>query len=216
MSIAMVSPRNPALARPKYMAATATLDQTLDDARHGDSSAFGQLILHYQAAAQRLAEQILRTEEAAADAVQEASIKAHRAMHRFEDGNFRSWLLRIVANTCYDHLRRTKRRQTVSLDELVESAGYEYGAVDPIAEENPEQTVMQQETMQSILGAINDLPSWHRTVVMLVDVQGYDYAEAAEMLRLPLGTVKSRLSRARAALRDLLVERRVVATAQNP
>lgn len=53
---------------------------------------------------------------------------------------------------------------------------------------------MQQETMQSILGAINDLPSWHRTVVMLVDVQGYDYAEAAEMLRLPLGTVKSRLS----------------------
>ena len=106
--------------------------------------------------------------------------------------------------------------QTVRRDELVENAGYEYGAVDPIAEENPEQTVMQQETMQSILGAINDLPSWHRTVVMLVDVQGYDYAEAAEMLRLPLGTVKSRLSRARAALRDLLVERRVVAIAQNP
>lgn len=188
-----------------------TLDQALQDARGGDNNAFGQLAEHYHAAAQRLAEQILRTEEAAADAVQEALIKAHRAMYRFEDGNFRSWLLRIVANTCYDHLRRNRRRQTVSLDELIDDVGFEYGEVAAVAEDNPEQTVMQQETMQLILNAINDLPSWHRSVVMLIDVQGYDYAEAAEMLRLPLGTVKSRLSRARAALRDLLVERRVVA-----
>ena len=216
MPVAMISSPSPTLTGSQYFAATLTLDQILQEARLGDNSAFGQLAEQYRSAAQRLAEQILRTEEAAADAVQEALIKAHRAMHRFEDGNFRSWLLRIVANTCYDHLRRNKRRQTVSLDELVENAGFEYGEVDPVADDNPEQTVMQQETMQLILGAINELPAWHRTVVTLVDVQGYDYAEAADMLRLPLGTVKSRLSRARAALRDVLVERRVVAIERNP
>jgi RNA polymerase sigma-70 factor (ECF subfamily) len=194
-------------------ATTVPLDKAINAARDGDPAAFSTLVQQYYSAAVRIAQQILLTEEAAADAVQEALIKAHRAMHRFQDGNFRSWLLRIVTNTCYDHLRRQKRRNTISLDELTEEANGETifqveqhshyqtptHAIDPntLAERN--------ESMEYLLAQINELPAWHRNVILLVDVHGYDYGEAAELLHVPLGTVKSRLSRARSALRDRLV-----------
>ena len=187
------------------------VDHMVDAARLGDDRAFGHLVEVYRSAAERLAQQILHTEEAAADAVQEALIKAHRAMGRFQDGNFRSWFLRIVTNTCYDHLRRQKRRQAVSLDELTEQAGIDYVTGAEITSDDPEKLVLQNESIGVLLAAIEDLPAWHRNVVLLVDVQGYDYNEAAEMLNLPLGTVKSRLSRARSALRDELVSSGVVA-----
>ena len=194
--------------------AALPMDQVIHAARSGDSSAFDQLVEQYWAAAIRVAQQILRTEDGAADAVQEAVIKAHRAMHRFQDGNFRSWLLRIVTNTCYDHLRRQKRRNSVSLDELTEEHHLDLPLQStPLMGEvaaDPEQVAVQNETMQMLLDTIDELPAWHRNVILLVDVHGYDYGEAAELLRVPLGTVKSRLSRARSALRDRLTERGVV------
>jgi RNA polymerase sigma-70 factor (ECF subfamily) len=186
-----------------------SLEKAIDAARDGDPAAFSVLIQHYYSAAVRVARQILVTEEAASDAVQEATIKAHRAMSRFQDGNFRSWLLRIVTNTCYDHLRRQKRRATVSLDQLTEETnGEEYFSTEPQTigvEEDPEQVAVRNESMDCLLSAIDELPVWHRSVVLLVDVHGYDYGEAAELLQVPLGTIKSRLSRARSALRDQLV-----------
>ena len=186
------------------------VDACVEAARLGDDRAFGNLIEFYRTTAERVAQQILYTEDAAADAVQESLIKAHRAMNRFQDGNFRSWFLRIVTNTCYDHLRRQKRRATVSLDELAELGSLDYLEPTAAASEDPEAMAMQNEGMHALLHAIDALPAWHRSVVMLVDVQGYDYAEAAEILHLPLGTVKSRLSRARSALRDELVRSGVV------
>ena len=186
-------------------AGVADLNQTINAARLGDESAFTALVYQYQAAAERVAHHILRTEEGAADAVQDALIKAHRAMPRFEDGNFRSWLLRIVTNTCYDHLRRQKRRMAMSLDELIDESGLEIPAKKEEESIDPEFVTLHQESMSHLLAKIDELPVWHRNVVLLVDVHGYDYAEAAEALQLPLGTVKSRLSRARAALRDSLV-----------
>ena len=193
------------------VASTYNADRMVEAARGGDEHAFARLIELHGTAGQRLAQQILHTEEAAADAVQEALIKAHRAMSRFQDGNFRSWFLRIVTNTCYDHLRRQKRRTAVSLDELTEQAGIDYVAAPEILSDDPETIVMQNEGMRVLLTAIDALPTWHRSVVMLVDVQGYDYSEAAQILGLPLGTVKSRLSRARTALRDDLVRTGIVA-----
>lgn len=187
------------------------LDRAINAARDGDPDAFSSLAQQYYSAAIRVAQQILLTEEAAADAVQEALIKAHRAMHRFQDGNFRSWLLRIVTNTCYDHLRRLKRRNSLSLDELTEESNSEpiFMQLEPghpaHVAEDPERVAVHNESMQLLLAAIDELPVWHRNVVLLVDVHGYDYGEAAELLQVPLGTVKSRLSRARAALRDHLV-----------
>jgi RNA polymerase sigma-70 factor, ECF subfamily len=191
-------------------AAAPELSTMVQAARLGDEGAFALLVEQYRTAAERLAQQILRTEEAAADAVQEALIKAYRAMPRFQEGNFRSWLLRIVTNTCYDHLRRQKRRSAVSLDEAAEWAPVELPSHLLAEAENPETVALQQESLRLLLKAIDDLPTWHRNVVVLVDVHGYDYNEAAELLGLPLGTVKSRLSRARSALRDSLLDAGVV------
>jgi len=188
------------------VAAALDMSSIIQAARMGDEFAFTRLVDNYQETAKRVAQHILRTEEAAADAVQEALIKAHRAMPRFKDGNFRSWLLRIVTNTCYDHLRRQKRRSSVSLDEIIDASGTEWHTPQTITPENPETMTLQTEGMQILLKIIDDLPPWHRNVVILIDVHGYDYAEAATMLELPLGTVKSRLSRARSALRNTLVE----------
>lgn len=187
-------------------AATMEMPELIQAARGGDENAFNHLISHYQATAQRLAQQILRTEEAAADAVQDALIKVHRALPRFQDGNFRSWLLRIVTNTCYDYLRSQRRRSTVSLEDLTDPSGAEFPQLRADEQQNPEILVTHQESLQFLLQAIEQLPNWHRDVVLLVDVHGYDYTEAAEMLGLPLGTVKSRLSRARSALRDRLIK----------
>ncbi len=190
------------------LAAASALDlgAIVHAARLGDEWAFSLLIEQYRSAAERLAQQILRTEEAAADAVQEALIKAYRAMPRFQDGNFRSWLLRIVTNTCYDHLRRQKRRAAVSLDETADWAIVNMPSHILSEAENPETVALQHENLSILLQAIDNLPQWHRNVVILVDVHGYDYNEAAELLGLPLGTVKSRLSRARSSLRDVLVK----------
>jgi RNA polymerase sigma-70 factor (ECF subfamily) len=195
---------------PGVSIATTDLHGVIQAARRGDESAFAHLVGHYHTTAERVARHILRTEEAAADAVQDAMIKVHRAMPRFKDGNFRSWLLRIVTNTCYDHLRRQKRRAAISLDELVEQTGSEPPILPSTTSGNPEAITLHNEGMSLLLDAIGNLPSWHRNVVLLIDVHGYDYAEAAQMLDLPLGTVKSRLSRARAALRNELVGSGVV------
>ncbi|MBX3051835.1 MAG: sigma-70 family RNA polymerase sigma factor [Caldilineaceae bacterium] len=171
-------------------------------ARAGDESAFCNLCDTYRAAAERVARHILRTEEAAADAVQDALIKVYKAIPNFEDGNFRAWLLRIVTNTCYDHLRRQKRRPALSLDALLEESYTEMP--DTRISNDPEHMALRGEQRDFLRGVIAELSPWHKEVVVLVDVMGYDYAEAAAVLGLPLGTVKSRLSRARANLRDRL------------
>ena len=171
-------------------------------ARDGDGQAFQGLVEGNWGSAVRLARSILQTEEAAADAVQEALIKVHRAMPRFKDGNFRAWLLRIVSNTCYDHLRSQKRRGALSLDQMIEESDYE--AAGSNCEQNPERYALRREQLAGLGRLIEGLPTWYRDVVVLVDVHGYDYGEAAAHLRLPRGTVKSRLSRARAHLRDQL------------
>ena len=189
-------------------AATAAKDRggwpqgLISAARDGDKQAFQGLIEGHWGSAVRLACSIMQTEEAAADAVQEALIKVHRAMPRFKDGNFRAWLLRIVSNTCYDHLRSQKRRSTLSLDQMIEESDYEASAWR--CEQNPERFALRREQLAGLGRLIEGLPSWYRDVVILVDVHGYDYGEAAAHLRLPRGTVKSRLSRARAHLRDQL------------
>ena len=123
-------------------------------------------------------------------------------MPRFKDGNFRAWLLRIVSNTCYDHLRSQKRRSALSLDQMIEEAEFE--ASEERCEQNPEQYTLRREQLACLGRLIDGLPSWYRDVVVLVDIHGYDYGEAAAHLRLPRGTVKSRLSRARAHLRNQL------------
>ena len=176
----------------------------IDSARRGDARAFNQLVLLYQGLAYNVAFRILNNPDAASDATQDAFLKAFKAMRRFRGGSFKSWLLRIVTNACYDQLRKKKRRPTSSLDALPVEEDHSYYMHDPA--EKPDEYVERQELGHTIQSGISLLPVEQRTVFVLSDVQGLSYVEIAEVMDISLGTVKSRLSRARARLRDHLVE----------
>lgn len=191
-------------AAPAAAKASQTAQDRIAAAQSGDEQAFAGLVEEHRSPATLLARSILKTEEAAADAVQDALIKVHKAMPRYKEGNFRAWLLRIVANTCYDHLRSQKRFQATSLDQLMEDSDLE--AADTRVDLDPERCALRRENLARLGGMVDRLPSWYRDVVVLVDMHGYDYGEAAAYLGLPRGTVKSRLSRARANLRDQLMD----------
>ena len=172
-------------------------------AKAGDLDAFNRLVLSYQGLAFNVALRIMGEEAGAADATQEAFISAHRGLKRFRGGSFRAWLLRIVTNACYDELRRRKRRPAVSLDEMAEQE-----SALPIASpgEGPEAAAQRAELIRAIEDCLKGLTPEFRAVAVLVDVQGLDYKEAAESIGKPLGTVKSRLARARAKLRECLMQ----------
>jgi len=170
-------------------------------ARGGDTQAFNQLVLLYQSTVYNLAYRILGDPEAAADASQEAFLSAFRAMRRFRGGSFKAWLLRIATNACYDQLRLKQRRPTSPLNALSERT-------TPFAEsaEEPENYALRQELSEVIQKGIQTLPPDQRIALVLSDVQGMSYKEIAAITKASLGTVKSRLSRARAKLRDFLLE----------
>jgi RNA polymerase sigma factor (sigma-70 family) len=172
-------------------------------AQGGDREAFNQLVVHYQSLAYNVAYRVLGDADAAADATQDAFLSAYRAISRFRGGSFRSWVMRIVTNACYDQLRVKKRRPTTSIDDREEPDREEWN-VDP--GERPEAFVARQELSQAIQRALEILPNEQRTTIILADIQGMSYDEIAETMSTSLGTVKSRLSRARRKMRDYLIE----------
>jgi RNA polymerase sigma-70 factor (ECF subfamily) len=174
----------------------------IDSARKGDVRAFNQLVMLYQSLAYNVAYRILGNPDAAADATQDAFFSAYKAMPKFRGGSFKSWVLRIVTNACYDQLRAKKRKPTSSLDDLPVEADHTYYLRD--SAEQPDEYVERQDLNRLIQSAITTLPVEQRTIVVLSDVQGMSYQEIADVLNISLGTVKSRLSRGRAKLRDFL------------
>lgn len=175
----------------------------IKQAQEGDVHAYNTLVLHYQDAVYNVAYRIMSEPDAAADATQEAFISAYKALNRFRGGSFKAWLMRIVTNACYDELRRRKRRPQSSLDEIVES--YESSPLLISQDEpGPEKQRQQAELVEAIQRCLETLPDDQRAAAVLCDVEGYSYQEIANILSITLGTVKSRLSRARAKLRDCL------------
>lgn len=172
-------------------------------AQEGDREAFNQLVVHHQSLAYNVAYRVLGDADAAADATQDAFLSAYRAIPRFRGGSFRSWLMRIVTNACYDQLRVKKRRPTTSIDEDEDPDREEWN-VDP--GERPEAFVLRQELGQAIQRGLETLPPDQRTVVVLSDIQGMSYEEIAETMSTSLGTVKSRLNRGRSKLRNYLIQ----------
>lgn len=172
-------------------------------ARTGDARAFNQLVLLYQSMAYNLAYRILSDPDAAADATQDAFISAFKAMRKFRGGSFKAWILRIVTNACYDQLRSKKRRPAESMDAL--DIDQDHIGFLRDESERPDEVLERQQLNQAIQSGIESLPAEQRVVVVLSDIQGLSYQEIAEVTDLSLGTVKSRLSRARAKLRDYLV-----------
>ena len=176
----------------------------IQSARKGNLDAFNTLVLTYQHQVYNLAYRIMGEEAAASDATQEAFISAYKNLKSFRGGSFKSWLLRIVTNACYDDLRRRKRRPATSLDELTDGEDGEAEFDVPAPEEGPEVIAQRHELAGLIQQGITTLPDDQRLVLVLSDVQGMSYEEIATMTNSNLGTVKSRLSRARGKLREYL------------
>ena len=173
--------------------------------REGDLDAFNRLVLAYQDMVYNQAFRMICEPDAAEDAAQDAFIIAYRKIDTYRGGSFKAWLLRIVTNLCYDELRRRKRRPTTPLepvDQDEEEIESPHWLSDP--SESPEEAAERAELARALQACLNDLPDDFRSIVTLVDIQGLDYTEAAEAIRSPLGTVKSRLARARSRLRDCL------------
>jgi RNA polymerase sigma-70 factor, ECF subfamily len=179
--------------------------------KQGDVQAFNALVEVYQRPLYNLCRRMLNSQDAAEDATQEALIAAYRAVERFRgarggrSAGFRAWLFRIGVNACYDELRRRRSRPAASLDAPRGEGGTPLDVPNsgPTLEERAETS----ELGAAIEQALSGLPSDQRLAVVLCDVQGLDYAEIAEVMGVSLGTVKSRINRARSRLREaLLVE----------
>ena len=169
--------------------------------RDGDVDAFNQIVDMYQRPLYNMALRMLGDAPAAEDATQDAFFSAFRNIGRFKGGNLKSWLFTIAANACRDVLRSRNVRRTESLDA-------EDVTIDPSSStESPEDYAVRREMGQSIQQGLDSIPHDQRLAVVLVDVQGFGYEEAAGVMGISVGTVKSRLSRGRARVRDFLRDR---------
>lgn len=174
----------------------------IEAARAGSLDAFNALVTAYQDRVYTLAYRIMGDGAAAADLAQDAFITAYRKLSTYRGGNFRSWLMRITANTCYDALRSNKRHPATSLEDLATDSDDEYPLPDDAP--TPEQAAERKEIARAIQGCISGLSPDQRIVLVLSDIEGMDYQAIADEVNAALGTVKSRISRARAAMRDCL------------
>ncbi len=177
-------------------------------AQHGDLTAFNELVLLYQDVVYRQAYWILGEVEAAEEAAQEAFLRVYRNLQTFHGGPFKPWMLRITTNYCLDQLRRLKSRPTTPLevfneyDEEMEPPAW---LADPC--DSPEKMVEHAESETTIMQCIQRLPSDYQMVIIMVDLQEMDYQETASALGISLGTMKSRLFRARLQLRGIFQAR---------
>ncbi|MSQ31509.1 MAG: sigma-70 family RNA polymerase sigma factor [Dehalococcoidia bacterium] len=199
-------------ARPRGLEADPALDDLVRRAQRGDLAAFNAIVLRTQDAVYGLALRMLARREAAEDVTQEAFVAAWRRIDTFRGGSFRSWLFTIAANRARDELRRGVRRPATSLDAAHDDP--DRTDIDPPDRDPGPQAAAEQAEMRAALeAALAELPPDWREVVVLSDIHGLDYAEIAQVTGVALGTVKSRLSRARARLREVVLASRELSEA---
>lgn len=171
----------------------------------GDSTAFNTLISKHQARAYQYAYRLTRDSEQACDVVAEAFVRVYKALCNFKgDSAFSTWLYRILTNCFLDMRKKEKSRPWTSLDPMVhaEDGDLERQIEDPSL--SPHQEAEFSERERTVSKAVERLPEYQRTMIMMYHVEMLSYEEIAETLDIPIGTVKSRLNRARLSLRDLL------------
>lgn len=189
------------------MDALRVSDEALVQAsRQGDLTSFNLLVDRYQGQVYNVALRMLRDSAAAEDVTQDTFLSAYRNIGSYRGGIFRAWLFRIATNAARDVLRRRARRPATSLDTYMEGETTPRDIPDPAT--GPEETALQHERQRVLGGLLMELPPDQRTVLVLSDVQGLSYEEIAQATGEALGTVKSRLNRARTRLRDLLRDQR--------
>ncbi len=196
------------------MATTATINQGLAGSeeaslilasRQGDQQAFNQLVLRYQDRIYNLAARILGDVDSAGDITQHTFMTAYLKLSGFRNGSFRSWLYRIATNACYDFYRQHHSHPVISIENK-ELAEEQLQPLDGFSTSpgTPEKEFERRELGRALREALSQLAIDQRSLVILVDQQELDYSEAAQILGVPVGTVKSRLARARQRLRVLL------------
>ncbi len=173
----------------------------IERSRAGDLDAFNGLVEVYQDQVYSVALRMVRNHATAEDLAQDAFIAAFRSIRQFRGGNFRAWLLRIVRNATYDWLRRSQRHPTTSIDEDVIT--FETQMVSPDA--TPEEAALTSELGGQISESLGTLQPDQRMAIVLIDIEGYSYEDAAQTMNVSIGTVKSRLSRGRMRLREALL-----------
>jgi len=176
----------------------AALNENLD--------AFNELVLNHQDMIYNLAYAILRNPVSAEDVTQDTFIKAFEKLKGFRGGSFRGWLMRIVTNSAYDMLRRSKRRPTQPLfpaDENGDELESAHWLIDRSV--SVQDSAEQNEFSKHIAGLLDELPDVYRAILIMIDMYEFDYAEAANALNIPLGTVKSRLARARLQMKEKIL-----------
>ncbi len=176
-------------------------EQLIRATQTGDLDAFNRLVLNYQSLAFNVAYRLLGDDPSAEDVTQDAFISAYKNLRTFRGGSFKAWLLRIVTNGAFDELRRRQRRPQSPLEPQTED-GEESPEPSWLADpgESPQELAERVELNAAIQRCLAQLEPEFRAAIVLVDVQGMDYSEVSEIMRRPLGTVKSRLARARSRL----------------
>ena len=182
--------------------ASEQADQLAQAAQRGDLQAFNQLVSAYQRQVYNLCLRMLGNPHSAEDVTQEAFVSAFRRIDTYRGGNFKAWLLRIATNACYDALRKQGRRPASSLDNLYEDS--DSPPIPDVDTVSPEAAAEQRELRETVQRALAEIPADQRAAIILCDLQGLAYEEIAVALHVNIGTVKSRINRGRAKLRELL------------
>lgn len=181
-----------------------SLDELLvERAKKGDVGAFEQLISQHQKTVYNIAYRLTGNHEDASDVAQEAFIRAYSSLPDFRgDSSFATWLYRIVNNACLDELRKRKRQRVTYIDQTVamEDGEVTRQIADPA--DGPEEALERVEIQRVVQESISQLEEEYRIVLVMRELQGYSYNEIADTLGINLGTVKSRLNRARNALKE--------------
>ena len=178
-----------------------TIDQALiERVQKGDKTAFDVLVLKYQNKIIKLVNRYVRDPDEAMDVAQEAFIKAYRAVDRFRgDSAFYTWMYRIAINTAKNHLVASGRRPPSGDIDAQDAEQYE-GAVGLKEYDTPEHLILRDEIQTTIAKAIDDLPEDLKTAITLRELEGMSYGEIAQTMECPIGTVRSRIFRARDAI----------------
>jgi RNA polymerase sigma factor (sigma-70 family) len=177
--------------------------QLISDSQGGDVRAFNVLVEHYQVRLYNLCYRMLGDPDAAADVTQDAFLSAYRNIRRYRGGSFAAWLMRIATNACYDQLRVRQRRPTTSIDALLDDEDHAPRQFEDPGEA-PDERSLRNELAGEIQRSLDLLDADQRLAIVLSDIQGFSYDEISAVTGWPLGTVKSRLSRGRAQLRNVL------------
>lgn len=177
-----------------------------EKAKAGDQSAFEQLVIENQNKVYSLALRLVNDREEAADLAQEAFVKAWQGLSSFQgESSFATWVYRLTTNVCIDHLRKKKRRKGV--EPSVSLNDEESGWAEPADRESDPQLLLERsERGKALARALARLPDWQRRTLVLRELSGLSYQEIGDALDIDLGTVKSRIARARLSLRKILLE----------